>query len=167
MLKTNSKLTCRNLDDSAVVTEKDGCQTSIRAAIYARVASLSQESNCRINKQIARCREYIEQRGWIVYCLFVDEGESGRNVDRPKFQLMLEKARTGCFDAIVVWTLDRLSRSLVDIVNVGKTLRQYGVALCSVTEHFDTTKVAELFDFRSIRCHPPDRNMSPRKSPEP
>jgi predicted site-specific integrase-resolvase len=168
MSKTNPKLVCHNLDNLATATEKGNCQTRpVRAAIYARVASLNQKSNHSINEQVACCRKHAEQRGWIVHYVFIDKGESGRTLDRPEFQLMLEKARTGFLDAIVVWTLDRFSRSLVDIANVGKTLREYGVALCSVTEHFDTTKVAELFDSRSIRFHPPDRNMSPRKSLEP
>jgi site-specific DNA recombinase len=81
--------------------------------------------------------------------VFFDE-ESGGTVDRPKFQLMLDKAKQGCFDAIVFWKLDRFCRSLVDLVNVEKALRECGVGLSSVTEYVDTTTSIGRFNFRSL-----------------
>ena len=63
---------------------------------------------------------------------------------------MLEKAKSGCFDVIVVWKLDRFCRSLVDLVNVEKALRNCGVSLCSVTEYLDTTSTIGRFNFRTI-----------------
>jgi len=151
MLKTDSKLASHNLDDSAVTSEKGNCQTNtVRAAIYARISSPNQRSNYSINEQIACCRKYVDQRGWITHYIFFDEGESGGTVRRPKFQLMLEKAKIGCFDVIVVWKLDRFCRSLVDLVNVERALRECGVSLCSVTEFLDTTSTIGRFNFRTI-----------------
>lgn len=82
--------------------------------------------------------------------MFVDECQSGRNVDRSKFQLMLQKARARKFDAIVFWKLDRFCRSLVDLVNVEKSLRRWEVGLCSVTEFIDTTTPVGRFNFRNL-----------------
>jgi site-specific DNA recombinase len=125
-------------------------QHAIRAAIYARISSSNQKNNYSINEQIACCRKYIDQKGWITHYLFFDEAEGGSTVERPKFQLMLEKAKAGCFDVIVVWKLDRFCRSLVDLVNVERALRENGVSLCSVTEFLDTTSTIGRFNFRTI-----------------
>ena len=120
------------------------------AAIYARTSSPNQRFNYSIREQVHRCWKHCEQRGWIVKYVFVDEGESGGTIERPKFQLMLEKARAGIFDVIVFWKLDRFCRSLVDLVNVERALREWEVGLCSVTEYIDTTTSIGRFNFRSI-----------------
>jgi site-specific DNA recombinase len=122
----------------------------VRAAIYARVSSSNQKNNYSVNEQIACCRKYIEQRSWITCYLFFDEAGGGSTIERPRFQSMLEKAKSGCFDVIVVWKLDRFCRSLVDLVNVERSLRAYGISLCSVTEFLDTTSTIGRFNFRTI-----------------
>jgi len=123
---------------------------NIFAAIYARTSSSNQRFNYSIKEQVNRCWEYCKQRGWIVNYIFIDEGESGGTVERPKFQLMLEKAKNGRFSVIIFWKLDRFCRSLVDLVNVEKTLREWKVGLCSITEYIDTTTSIGRFNFRSI-----------------
>ncbi len=152
MLKTDLELSRRSLNGSVVAPEKDkGPTTStIRAAIYARISSSNQKNNYSINEQIACCRKYISQRSWATHYLFFDEAEGGGTIERPKFQSMLERARAGCFDVIVVWKLDRFCRSLVDLVNVERALRDCGVSLCSVTEFLDTTSTIGRFNFRTI-----------------
>lgn len=120
------------------------------AAIYARTSSPNQRFNYSIKEQVHRCWRYCEQRGWIVRYIFVDEGESGGTVERPKFQVMLEKAKDGKFGVIVFWKLDRFCRSLVDLVNIGKMLREWKIGLCSITEYIDTTTSIGRFNFRSI-----------------
>lgn len=122
----------------------------IRAAIYARISSYNQKHNYSIGEQISCCKNYINQKGWTTHYLFFDEAEGGSTIERPRFQSMLEKAKLGCFDVIVVWKLDRFCRSLVDLVNVEKALRNWGVSLCSVTEFLDTTSTIGRFNFRTI-----------------
>jgi site-specific DNA recombinase len=122
----------------------------VRAALYARTSSPNQKFNYSIDEQIACGRKYAEQRGWVVTHVFFDESERAENVDRPKFQLMLQKAKSGCFDAIVFWRIDRFCRSLADLVNVERTLREHNVALCSTTEYIDTSTSVGRFNFRSI-----------------
>ena len=121
----------------------------VRAAIYARISSPNQKNNYSINEQITQCRNFIKQRKWITKYIFFDE-ESGKTINRPKFQLMLHKAQSGLFDVIVFWKLDRLCRSLVDLVNIERVLRRQNVALSSVTEFVDTTTSVGRFNFRSI-----------------
>ena len=130
--------------------ESETHPNTIRAAIYARISSLNQKFNYSINEQIDCCQKYIEQRGWITKYLFYDECERAKTMDRTKFQLMVEKAKLGCFDVIVFWKIDRFCRSLADLVNVERTLRECGVSLSSVTEFIDTTTSVGRFNFRSV-----------------
>jgi site-specific DNA recombinase len=151
MLKTTARSADEGLSDSTVPQRTNAQQARpVRAAIYARTSSPNQKFNYSIDEQIACCRKYAEQRGWIVTHLFFDESERAETVDRPKFQLMLQKAKSGYFDVIVFWRIDRFCRSLVDLVSVERTLREYKVGLCSVTEYIDTSTSVGRFNFRSI-----------------
>jgi site-specific DNA recombinase len=121
------------------------------ASIYARTSSPNQRDNYSSGEQINQCLKYCEQRGWPVKYVFVDESQSGKSIDgRPKFQMMFQKAKSQEINVIVVWKLDRFARSLVDLVNVEKQLRNYGVELCSVTEFVDTTTSVGRFNYRSL-----------------
>lgn len=145
-----TKLTSSNSSSLRFNTQNNKSQKLIvSAAIYARVSSPNQKNNYSINEQITQCRNFIKQRQWITKYIFFDE-ESGNTINRPKFQLMLQKAKQGCFDVIVFWKLDRFCRSLVDLVNIERLLRNYEVALSSVTEYVDTTTSVGRFNFRSI-----------------
>jgi site-specific DNA recombinase len=137
---------------SSITSQKtDYDQTAlVRAALYARTSSPNQRFNYSIDEQIACSRKYAEQRGWIVTHMFFDESERAETIDRPKFQLMLQKAKSGSFDVIIFWRIDRFCRSLVDLVSVERTLREYGVGLCSVSEYIDTSTSVGRFNFRSI-----------------
>ncbi len=132
------------------INEEKGDEKPIFAAVYARTSSPNQRSNYSIQEQVNRCWNYCEQRRWTVRYVFVDECESGGTINRSRFQLMLENAKTGRFDVIVFWKLDRFCRSLVDLVNVEKMLRGWKVGLCSITEYIDTTTSIGRFNFRSI-----------------
>jgi len=70
-------------------TQKKESEKSMFAAIYARTSSPNQRFNYSTKEQVNRCWKYCKERGWIVRYVFVDEGESGRTIERPKFQLML------------------------------------------------------------------------------
>jgi len=121
------------------------------AAIYCRTSSPNQKDNYSIGGQLAQCLDYCKQRGWIVSRIFVDECLDGKSIDhRPKFQLMIKKAKSGEFDVVIGWKLDRLCRSLSDLVNVERTLRTHGVQLCSVTELIDTATSYGRFSFRGL-----------------
>jgi len=120
------------------------------AAIYARTSSPNQKYNYSIQEQIDQCFSFCDSRGWVTNYVFIDECQSGKNIDRPKFQLMLEKAQTKCFDVIICWKLDRFCRSLVDLVNTERKLSSWEVNLCSVTEYIDTTTPVGRFNFRNL-----------------
>ncbi len=139
-----------NAQSALAVCAKDESRSYTFASIYARTSSPNQRNNYSIEEQINECQKYCKQRGWLIRYVFVDQCQSGKSIDRPKFQLMLEKAKSREFEVIVVWKLDRFCRSLVDLVNVEKLLRNYGVQLCSVTEFVDTTSSVGRFNYRSL-----------------
>jgi site-specific DNA recombinase len=120
------------------------------AAIYARTSSPNQKFNYSIREQVRQCWDFCIRRGWVVKYVFTDEAQSGGTVERPKFQLMLERAKEGEFNVIVFWKLDRFCRSLVDLVNIERMLRKWNVGLCSTTEYIDTTTPVGRFNFRNL-----------------
>ena len=129
---------------------ENGQMPLLRAAIYARTSSPNQRFNYSIDEQIACGQKYAKQRGWVVTHVFFDECERAEDIDRPKFLLMLEKAKSGCFDVIIFWRIDRFCRSLLDLVSVERMLREHKVGLSSVTEYIDTSTSVGRFNFRSI-----------------
>ena len=139
-----------NMERVVKVEGNEGHKKIVFAAIYARTSSPNQRFNYSIKEQVNRCWKYCDDRGWITRYVFVDEGESGGTTDRPKFQLMLEKAKAGKFDVILFWKLDRFCRSLVDLVNIERMLREWDVGLCSVTEYLDTTTSVGRFNYRNL-----------------
>lgn len=121
----------------------------ILAVIYARVSSPNQRFNYSLDEQVERCWERCNQMGWRVGHVFKEE-ESGGTTDRPKFRMMMDLAREGAFDVIVVWKIDRFCWSLINLLNVEGELRKLGVALHSVTEQIDTTAPIGRFNFRNL-----------------
>jgi site-specific DNA recombinase len=128
---------------------KDFSKDQIIAAIYARVSSPKQMDNYSLDEQMRICRERCELMGWKVRYIFKDV-ITAENTDRPMFKMMMEKAKLGRFDVLVFWRLDRLCRSLIDAIRVERELREYGVALHSVTEQIDTTTPVGRFNFRNL-----------------
>jgi len=123
---------------------------TIIAAIYARVSSGRQLNGYSLEEQIRLAKERCNSMGWKIRYIFCEEAQSAGTTDRPKFQIMLQKAEQGAFDVLVFWKLDRFCRSLLDVVNMEKKLREYGVSLHSVTEQIDTTTSFGRFNFRNI-----------------
>lgn len=81
----------------------------------------------------------VAARGWTLTRRFVDDGQSGANADRPAYRELLDAARRRQFDVLVVWRLDRLGRSLSELVGTLEDLRARNIAFVSVRESFDTT----------------------------
>lgn len=121
------------------------------AAIYARTSpGPKQRDNYSIEEQVQAAWNLCEQRNWVVNRVFVDGTVSGKNLERPKFQEMLQCARQGGVGVIVVWKLDRAFRSLADLVNIQRELQSLGVGLASVTEALDSSSPTGRFNMRSL-----------------
>lgn len=103
-------------------------------AIYAR-QSVDKKDSLSIEGQIVLCRRYAGPDALV----FQDRGFSGKNTKRPAFTELMRAVESGQVNKIVVYRLDRFSRSLADFSALWETLQKNGVAFQSVTEQFDTS----------------------------
>jgi site-specific DNA recombinase len=117
----------------------------IRCAIYTRKSSeegLEQEFNS-LQAQREACEAFINSQrheGWV--CLraaYDDGGFSGATMDRPALQRLLADIAAGRVDTIVVYKIDRLTRSLADFAKIVEILDQRSASFVSVTQQFNTT----------------------------
>jgi DNA invertase Pin-like site-specific DNA recombinase len=118
---------------------------TLRCAIYTRkstAAGLEKDFNS-LDAQREACEAYIQTRLYEHWELvdepFSDGGFTGANTDRPGFQKLMAWVGKGRIDVVVVYKVDRLSRSLVDFSQVMESLNKKGIAFVSVTQHFSTT----------------------------
>ncbi|MBB4101482.1 recombinase family protein [Sphingomonas kyeonggiensis] len=116
----------------------------VRCAIYARKSvkrGLDQDINS-LEVQRDICAAYIRSqrhRGWRESPeIYEDEGYSGGNLNRPNLTRLLCAVEQGLVDVIVIYKLDRLTRSLSDFIRLIDLLDQYEVTFVSVTQSFDT-----------------------------
>ena len=105
----------------------------MRCAGYVRVSTIDQ--NCEL--QIRALREYAEQRGWQIAGTYQDV-MSGAKARRPELDRLMTDARSGRFDCVLVWKLDRFGRSLRDCLNNLETLKSAGVRFIAITQGIDT-----------------------------
>jgi len=117
----------------------------IRCAIYTRKSTdenLETEFNS-LDAQREAAEAYIasqRQEGWIVFPdRYDDAGFSGGTLERPALQRLLREVEAGRVDCVVVYKLDRLSRSLLDFTRLIETFERHGVSFVSVTQRFDTS----------------------------
>lgn len=107
---------------------------------YARVSTDNQLENYSIEEQTARLEAYCAAKGWTLLRTYVDGGYSGGNTDRPALQQMLSAIKTGKIDAVVVYKLDRLSRSQKDTLTlIEDEFLAHGTDFVSINENFDTS----------------------------
>jgi len=118
---------------------------TLRCAVYTRVstdAGLEQDFNS-LDAQREACEAYVKSQtheGWrLIKTQFDDGGFSGGNMDRPALQSLLTKIRECQLDIIVVYKVDRLTRSLADFAKLVELFDACGVSFVSVTQSFNTT----------------------------
>ena len=117
----------------------------VRCAIYTRVSTdqgLDQDFNS-LDAQYEASQAYIRSQahaGWtLLRGKYDDGGFSGGDTDRPALQRLLEDVRAGRVDVIVVYKVDRLTRSLADFAKLVELFDQHNVSFVSVTQQFNTT----------------------------
>lgn len=103
-------------------------------AIYAR-QSIDKKDSISIDTQIEACKRCCDGE----YRVYSDKGWSGKNLDRPQFRQLLKDIETGEISKLIVYKLDRISRSLNDFSNLMEVFKKYGVEFASTVETFDTS----------------------------
>jgi site-specific DNA recombinase len=117
----------------------------MRCAIYTRKSSeegLEQAFNS-LDAQREACAAFVlsqKHEGWVVLpALYDDGGFSGGTMDRPALQRLLDDIRAGQVDVVVVYKIDRLTRSLFDFAKIVEAFDARGVSFVSITQQFNTT----------------------------
>ena len=124
---------------------KNGSAKPVRCAIYTRVSTdhgLEQDFNS-LDAQHEASQAYIRSQahaGWtLIRSRYDDGGYSGGSTERPALQRLLEDIRAEKVDVIVVYKVDRLTRSLADFAKLVELFDAHGVSFVSVTQQFNTT----------------------------
>jgi site-specific DNA recombinase len=125
--------------------ERMARRRSLRGAIYTRVSTdqgLEQDFNS-LDAQREACEAYIKSQaheGWrLIRDRYDDGGFSGGSMERPALQKLLIDVQARRIDVIVVYKVDRLTRSLADFAKLVETFDAHGVSFVSVTQSFNTT----------------------------
>jgi len=118
--------------------------TVIRCAVYVRKSTehgLEQEFNSLDNQEQAGKNYILSQafQGWEYYKTYSDGGISGGTMERPGLQQMLVDMSKGLVQVVVVYKVDRLSRSILDFHTMMKTFDKYNCNFVSITQSFDTS----------------------------
>jgi site-specific DNA recombinase len=148
----------------------------LRCAVYTRKSSeegLEQEFNS-LHAQREACEAYIASQrseGWVlVRDQYDDGGISGGTLERPALKRLMADIEDGLIDVVVVYKIDRLSRSLMDFSKLVEVFDRNGVTFVSVTQSFNTTTsmgrltLNILLSLRPVRARG-DRRAHPRQDP--
>ena len=112
----------------------------LRGACYVRVSTENQLENYSIEEQLDRLKSYCRAKDISVVKYYTDGGYSGGNINRPSLQQMLRDIEDNMIDTVVVYKLDRLSRSQKDtLMLIEDKFLAYNVDFISVNENFDTS----------------------------
>jgi DNA invertase Pin-like site-specific DNA recombinase len=112
----------------------------MRAAIYARVSTANNGQSPEM--QLRDFSEYCERRGWALAGEYVDLGVSGTKEKRPELDRLMADAHRRKFDVVVVWSFDRMARSVSHLLRVLETFNSLGIAFVSLREQIDTSTPA-------------------------
>ncbi|MCI9078917.1 MAG: recombinase family protein [Lachnospiraceae bacterium] len=104
-------------------------------ALYAR-QSVEKKDSISVESQLEYCRYENHGEAFIEY---TDKGFSGKDTNRPGFEHMMADIHAGKINRVIVYKLDRISRSILDFANMMETFQKYHVEFISSTEKFDTS----------------------------
>ena len=112
----------------------------IRVIIYIRVSTQEQaREGYSVNEQRERLIKYCEAMGWEIVEVYIDPGYSGGGMDRPGLKALIRRVEEGGIDKVVVYKLDRLSRSQLDTLYlIEKVFLANNTDFISMTENFST-----------------------------
>lgn len=111
----------------------------MRAVIYARI-SREDQSAYSLEEQVRECKSYIEKEKMELVNVYIDDGFSAKNMNRPQLTQMLADMRENKFDVFIIWRLDRLTRDTLDGLTMVNTIfKKYDVSFVSINEDIDTS----------------------------
>lgn len=112
---------------------------NVIAGLYPRVSIDDQvREGFSLDEQEEEMKRLCEYKNYQIYKVYREEGVSAKNMDRPKFQEMIQDLKDGKINRIIVHKLDRLTRSIQDLEVICKLIEEYNCSLDSVNEEINT-----------------------------
>ncbi|WP_445506636.1 recombinase family protein [Niallia sp. 03190] len=112
----------------------------MKVAAYIRVSTQMQvEEGYSLSAQKEKLKAFAFSQNWEIVQFYVDEGISAKDMNRPELQRMMKGVKEKLFDIVLVYKLDRLTRSVSDLDKILKTLNEHDVKFKSATELYETT----------------------------
>ena len=126
-------------------------ENEIICGLYPRVSTEDQSRfGHSLDEQEDRLRKLCEFKGYKIYKVYREEGVSAKNTNRPKFQEMIQDMKDGKINKIIVYKLDRLTRSIKDLETICTLLEEYHCDLESVAEEINTVNANGKFFIRML-----------------
>ena len=113
------------------------------AVIYARYSSSSQRE-ASIEEQVKICEQFAERHDYMVTHVYKDSAITGKTDKRPEFQRLLKDCTKKPFDAVIVYSIDRFGRNLLQSLGNASKIEDCGICLLSATEVFTNTPSGKL-----------------------
>lgn len=119
----------------------------MNCALYIRVSTQEQaDEGFSISAQKHRLTAYAESQDWNIVGIYPDEGRSAKDTNRPELKRLIEDIKNGLIDVVLVYKLDRLTRSVLDLYELLKIFEKHNCKFKSATEVYDTTTaIGRLF----------------------
>mgnify|MGYP001167327689 CR=1 FL=1 len=112
----------------------------MRVALYARVSTREQaQEGYSISAQLNSLKAYAQSQNWHIVGIYTDDGLSAKDTDRQQLQRMINDIKEDKIDVVLVYRLDRLTRSVLDLYELLATFDEYSCGFKSATEVYDTT----------------------------
>ncbi|MEM4637935.1 MAG: recombinase family protein, partial [Candidatus Woesearchaeota archaeon] len=130
---------------------KKSVKKTNKAAIYIRVSTEEQaKEGFSLAGQEQALKEHAKILGYDIYKVYKDEGKSAKDLHRPALQQMLKDAEKHYFSAIIVYKLDRFSRSLKDLILTIDKLKDMGIDFISMQDRIETASASGKLMFHII-----------------
>lgn len=117
-------------------------ENKMRVGIYTRVSTDEQVDGFSLSAQQSRCEALAVAKGWDVGQIYSDLARSGKDLKRPQYEAMIKDLEAGLIQGVIIFKLDRLSRSPKDTYSIIEQFNKSKWALCSVSESLDISSPA-------------------------
>lgn len=117
-------------------------ENKMRVGIYIRVSTDEQVDGFSLSAQQSRCEALAIAKGWDVGQIYSDLARSGKDLKRPQYEAMIKDLEAGLIQGVIIFKLDRLSRSPKDTYSIIEQFNKSKWALCSVSESLDISSPA-------------------------
>ncbi|MDZ7370220.1 MAG: recombinase family protein [candidate division KSB1 bacterium] len=112
----------------------------MRTALYIRVSTEDQaREGYSIAAQKSKLQAYCLSQGWEIEDFYIDDGYSAKDLNRPEMKRMIKNIQKGLIDCVLVYRLDRLTRSVLDLYKLLEIFEKHNCKFKSATEVYDTT----------------------------